>query len=238
MLVQKRFVILLFILLLCIQYQSHAKLIEVYVTDFNMDPTNISTNNKDFFKRKAKEPDIYVNMEKKCNLCGQSNIKFKFLNNKKIDQPRYQCLDCTLSKGKPHFFNPFPIRKYIHNGYAKLLKVETDELKKLSKVCDKCYTINNATFRGYNNGNVNQPRYACKACKRLFSPLKNSKPMNNEEDGFSNEFQAQSQEYLTSHEEISSMLQEISSPYQWLTQMNLSINQCWTSIYSCNSYQY
>jgi len=103
---------------------------------FGIESSSISQN---LPKRKAQEPHQYIKKEKKCNLCKKSNIIFKFLNNKKIDQLRYQCLDCTTSKRKPHFFNPFPKREHVHkNGYAKLPKVETEELKNLTKICDKC----------------------------------------------------------------------------------------------------
>lgn len=142
-------------------------------------------------KRKAKEPDEYVNLVKECNLCGNSNVIFKYLNNKKRNQPRYQCLHCYDSKSHPHLFNPFPIREHVHeNGYTKLKKEEPKALKGLVKVCDKCGSMD-AKFRGFNNGKETQPRYVCKACKHLFSPLKNKKTRRVVENEAPNEFSSQ-----------------------------------------------
>ena len=145
-------------------------------------------------KSKAKEPDEYINKEKKCNICRGSKLKFKYLNNKKIDQPRYECIDCYNKETKKrHYFNPFKHRKYHVKGYEKKEKIEPDEFMNQIKVCPMCNLSENIKFIGLNNKKSNQPRYTCKKCKHNFSPFKiknQQKTIEMNKSDFSNEFQA------------------------------------------------
>jgi len=44
----------------------------------------------------AAEPEELVGQTKPCPTCCSEETKFKYYNNKKVDQPRYQCLKCKI----------------------------------------------------------------------------------------------------------------------------------------------
>jgi len=45
-------------------------------------------------KRKAMEPEHLVGILKPCPSCKKLKTRFKYFNNKNLNQPRYECLDC------------------------------------------------------------------------------------------------------------------------------------------------
>lgn len=49
--------------------------------------------------RVAIEPNEWLGVAKVCPYCQSSAYKFKYLNNRKHDQPRYSCLDCKKFYG-------------------------------------------------------------------------------------------------------------------------------------------
>ena len=84
-----------------------------------MDPSNTSSDEppaKKQRRRVALEPEAYRDQLKTCPKCGASggeDIKFKYLNNKKESQARYQCTKCK------HKFMLRYQRRSHPNGYPK-----------------------------------------------------------------------------------------------------------------------
>lgn len=118
----------------------------------------------------AIEPLEHVNREKKCPRCNSiNNCRFKYLNNHKSDQPRYECLACKA------MFGIVPHNRPAGRTYAKARNQDPEELRNLDKQCPFCLTINNARFKYYNNHRVKreqQPRFLCLQCKKQFQTEK------------------------------------------------------------------
>jgi hypothetical protein len=94
--------------------------------------------------------------------------KFKYMNNKKSNQPRYQCLECK------YFFTHTLIHKRPYGrNYAKKRLVDPLEVKGLHLICSNstCGAVNHARFMYYNNNNKNQPRFQCLSCKKQFQAI-------------------------------------------------------------------
>nr|PNR36422.1 hypothetical protein PHYPA_022273 [Physcomitrium patens] len=56
--------------------------------------------------REAQEPEEFANRPKACQRCGSTDVKFKYLNNKK--QPRYECRTCRYGGRGPILVQPLP----------------------------------------------------------------------------------------------------------------------------------
>lgn len=109
--------------------------------------------------QEAAAPELY-----RCYHCGleSAHSSFKYFDNKKADQPRYQCSHChkffTLGlHGRPQ-----------GKTYAKKRNEDPDELKCLSRQCRHCGVADNAVFKYYNNHNISQPRFKCLSCGKQF----------------------------------------------------------------------
>jgi hypothetical protein len=111
-------------------------------------------------KRVAIEPALYVDVIKTCTACSSHEVQFKHLNNNKLTQPRYKCLACK----KLFVHNPASNRRKHPEGYKKSL--ESEALQNAIKVCPnpKCGKVGFTKFLYYNNKNLLQPRYKCRAC--------------------------------------------------------------------------
>jgi transposase-like protein len=111
-------------------------------------------------KRVAIEPALYVDVIKTCTACSSHEVQFKHLNNNKLTQPRYKCLACK----KLFVHNPASNRRKHPEGYKK--SRESEALQNAVKVCPnpKCGKVGFTKFLYYNNKNLLQPRYKCRAC--------------------------------------------------------------------------
>ncbi|KAG0587026.1 hypothetical protein KC19_2G135000 [Ceratodon purpureus] len=100
-----------------------------------------------------------------CVHCGSSNLKFKFLNNKKPDQHRYKCLNCEAIFTWEDHKRPKP------KHYKKVRNEDPVEIQGQRTQCNKCFAVNNARFKFYNNKKKygeTQPRFRCLSCKNYF----------------------------------------------------------------------
>lgn len=103
-------------------------------------------------------------MIKHC-VCGSSNVKYKYLNNKKAEQPRYRCMDCKKMFTVGDHNRPKP------GHYTKTRNKDPDEFRGLDTQCAYCFVVNLAKFKYYNNKpkyGKTQPRFVCLACDRQF----------------------------------------------------------------------
>lgn len=135
-------------------------------------------------KRFAKEPEVYARQVKKCPRCFSVNVKFKYLNNKKLNQPRYLCLSCNNQF--THGGKVAPARVDLtttclgditlgFNGgdgvtgktIRKRKAQEPERFVGLKKECPNCHS-EDAEFKYLNNRKEDQPRYRCLLCKHLF----------------------------------------------------------------------
>lgn len=138
-------------------------------------------------KRFAKEPEVYARQVKKCPRCFSVNAKFKYLNNKKVEQPRYLCLSCNNQF--THGGKVAPARvdstttslEDITVGFSggdgvtgkTMRKRKAQEPQKfvgLKKECPNCHS-EDAEFKYLNNKKEDQPRYKCLQCQQLYQFL-------------------------------------------------------------------
>ena len=123
---------------------------------------------------------ICKSYENKCprEECIEStDVKFKYYNNTKYDQPRFMCKHCKK------LYAPFPQRKPHPSGYLnKGQIIEPPKYTNQIKECPTChiYGVSCHKFYGCNNGNHDQPRYKCDKCRTIFSPFK--KKLNKSKD--------------------------------------------------------
>ena len=115
----------------------------------------------------AKEPQEFASVQKHCTRCGSSNTKFKYLNNGKITQPRYQCQNCKS------YFQVINHNRKTLKKYLKPKHKDSHELQGLFKVCTSpsCGVQNNATFKYYNNKSKcgsTQLCFKCLSCGKEF----------------------------------------------------------------------
>nr|PNR61638.1 hypothetical protein PHYPA_000061 [Physcomitrium patens] len=114
-------------------------------------------------RRVAVEPPEFVHQIKTCTKCGSVNkCKFRYLNNGKQNQPRYQCWVCN------DFFSHVLHGRPKGKKYLKPRGVDPKELQGVVKKCTKCKVLNKAKFMYYNNKNLAQPRYQCLVCLQEF----------------------------------------------------------------------
>ena len=93
-------------------------------------------------------------------------VKFKYFNNNKINQPRYECVECKK------LFQANNQRKQHLEGYSKPHKIEPSHFAEQPKVCPHCGNDKTIKFIGFNNNKNDQPRYRCNGgCKKPFSPF-------------------------------------------------------------------
>ena len=78
-------------------------------------------------RRVAIEPSEWLGVEKVCPCCQSTRYKFKYLNNRKRDQPRYLCLECKKFYG---LHAQKGARRSHPGGYTKR-KIEINVLKEL-----------------------------------------------------------------------------------------------------------
>lgn len=135
-------------------------------------------------KHFAKEPEVYASQVKTCPRCFSVNVKFKYLNNKKLNQPRYLCLSCNNLF--THGGKVAPERSELataslggltagFKGGDRLAGKTTRKRKAqeperfvcLKKECPYCHS-DNAEFKYLNNRKEDQPRYKCLNCKQLY----------------------------------------------------------------------
>lgn len=137
----------------------------------------------------AVEPKELVGIPKECPRCNSKEVKFKYFNNKKLNQPRYQCLSCkdffthggkklATEAASPSAsvqlmlpdgsFNILPIQSLDGKGKERKRKAkEPPQFAGMEKLCRKCGSKNTA-FKYLNNGQLDQPRYKCLDCKGMF----------------------------------------------------------------------
>lgn len=109
------------------------------------------------------EPQEFVHLSKTCTKCGSiNNCKYRYLNNGKKDQPRYQCLACKA------FFSHILHGRSKCKKYLKPRGMDPPELLGIVKTCTKCNELNNARFLYYNNKSRSQPRFQCLECQQQF----------------------------------------------------------------------
>lgn len=118
----------------------------------------------------AMEPAVYVGVTKTCPFCSSIDVEYKFLNNNKIEQPRYRCAVCK----KLFTYNPSSRRKRHPQGYLKIASndVAAQGLPDNATVMclnPSCGRVGTSRFLFYNNGKVSQPRYKCGACDTTFT---------------------------------------------------------------------
>ena len=130
----------------------------------------------------AMEPAMYVGVTKTCPFCSSTNAEFKFLNNKKMEQPRYKCLGCT----KLFTHNPNSSRKKHPQGYSKIAAKrsggsssnnddgaatvpELPNTATVSCLNPMCGEVGTSKFLFFNNGKLTQPRYKCGSCNTTFT---------------------------------------------------------------------
>lgn len=144
-------------------------------------------------QRVAVEPKDLVGVPKECPRCKSKFVKFKYFNNKKITQPRYQCLSCkdffthggkklTTDSASPspggsaiipslvegmNSIVPYQPQLEGRGKERKRKAKEPPELANVEKMCRKCGSKNTA-FKYLNNGQQDQPRYKCLDCKGMF----------------------------------------------------------------------
>lgn len=103
---------------------------------------------------------------KPCYYCGfeSTTFKFKYFDNKKCDQPRYQCPNCSKL-----FTGGFHERTRARGKtYTKKRNQDPEELRGLDRQCPHCGAANDAVFKYYNNRSLSQPRFKCLSCKLQF----------------------------------------------------------------------
>lgn len=118
----------------------------------------------------AMEPAVYVGVTKTCPFCSSVEVEYKFLNNNKIEQPRYRCVECK----KLFTYNPGSRRKRHPQGYLKIASndVASQGLPDNATVMclnPSCGKVGTSRFLFYNNGKVTQPRYKCSDCDTTFT---------------------------------------------------------------------
>lgn len=146
-------------------------------------------------QRVAVEPKDLVGVPKECPRCKSKFVKFKYFNNKKSTQPRYQCLSCKdffthggkklpTDSASPSpggsavtpslvadmtSIVPYQQQQQLEGrGKERKRKAkEPPELANVEKICRKCGSKNTA-FKYLNNGQQDQPRYKCLDCKGMF----------------------------------------------------------------------
>lgn len=143
-------------------------------------------------QRVAVEPKELVGVPKECPRCKSKYVKFKYFNNKKLNQPRYQCLSCKdfFTHGGKKLateavsptaggsgVNPMlvdgmasivPYQQVENKGKERKRKAkEPPQFANMEKLCRKCGSKNTA-FKYLNNGQQDQPRYKCLDCKGMF----------------------------------------------------------------------
>jgi transposase-like protein len=144
-------------------------------------------------QRVAVEPKELVGVPKECPRCKSKYVKFKYFNNKKLNQPRYQCLSCkdffthggkklateavSPSAGgsaiipmlvEGSIASVLPYQQVENKGKERKRKAkEPPQFANLEKLCRKCGSKNTA-FKYLNNGQQDQPRYKCLDCKAMF----------------------------------------------------------------------
>lgn len=122
---------------------------------------------------RAIEPMPYVEDTKvcpKCGPCSEHECKYKFLNNKSLQQPRYQCLKCnkpfhalsSRCRAQATVWQDIPRARH---GDPPAVQAR---LKYLELKCPPCGAINNARFMYNNNESADQPRFKCRACGKQF----------------------------------------------------------------------
>lgn len=96
----------------------------------------------------------------RCYHCGVESADniFKYYNNGKRSQARYQCCKCQK------FFTLGSSAYPQGRSYAKQRNVDPPELRGLPRECPCCGVANNAPFKYYNNKNLSQPRFKCLSC--------------------------------------------------------------------------
>lgn len=111
-------------------------------------------------KRVAIEPAMYVNVIKTCTICSSHEVQFKHLNNNKLTQPRYKCLNCM----KLFVHNPTSTRRKHPEGYKK--SRDKKALPNTMAVCPNpnCGQVEFVRFSYYFQNNLSQPQYTCEAC--------------------------------------------------------------------------
>ena len=115
----------------------------------------------------AKEPQEFANIQKCCIRFGSFNTKFKYLNNGKATQPRYQCHDCK------NYFQVINQNRKTPMKYLKPKHQDPHELQGLFKMCPfpSCGAKNKAMFKYYNNKSKcgpTQPHFQCLKCCKQF----------------------------------------------------------------------
>lgn len=144
-------------------------------------------------QRVAVEPKDLVGVPKECPRCKSKYVKFKYFNNKKATQPRYQCLSCkdffthggkklATDSASPSpggsavtpalgeavtSLVPYQPQLESRGKERKRKAKEPSELANVEKICRKCGSKNTA-FKYLNNGQQDQPRYKCLDCKGMF----------------------------------------------------------------------
>ncbi|XP_073395682.1 uncharacterized protein [Physcomitrium patens] len=119
--------------------------------------------------REAQEPEEFANRSKACQRCGSTDVKFKYLNNKK--QPRYECRTCRNGVRGSSLFNPFPMRPLHRKGYLKIPALQTMEFMVQVKVCPRCKSSTHVRFLDHNNKSPKHPQYRFREWKLDFSPF-------------------------------------------------------------------
>lgn len=101
---------------------------------------------------------------KRCYYCGveSTDHRFKYYDNKKTNQPRFQCGQCKRlftvgSHGRPQ-----------GKTYKKKRNVDPPELQGLLRDCPHCGVADNSRFKYYNNNRMSQPRFKCLSCGMQF----------------------------------------------------------------------
>lgn len=126
-------------------------------------------------KRAAAEPLHLVGREKRCPRCLSIECRFMFLNNKSEKQPRYLCLSCHkyFQHGGKHYWSTSErhigkttVMRKSRGPRAKEAK-EPLQFVQREKICPHC-SSRNAKFKFCNNGKVEQPRYKCRDCGKMF----------------------------------------------------------------------
>ncbi|KAG0562327.1 hypothetical protein KC19_9G137400 [Ceratodon purpureus] len=143
-------------------------------------------------QRVAVEPKELVGVPKECPRCKSKYVKFKYFNNKKLNQPRYQCLSCKdffthggkklATEAVSPSAGGSAVSPMLVDGMAGVLPYQQAESKgkerkrkakeppqfaNMEKLCRKCGSKNTA-FKYLNNGQQDQPRYKCLDCKGMF----------------------------------------------------------------------
>ncbi|KAG0586169.1 hypothetical protein KC19_2G069600 [Ceratodon purpureus] len=100
-----------------------------------------------------------------CLHCRSNNVKFKYYNNGKEDQHRFKCLNCNVWFTWEDHNRPKP------KHYKKVRNQDPVEFQGQRTQCNKCFVVNNARFKFYNNKKKygeTQPRFKCLSCCKSF----------------------------------------------------------------------